>query len=141
MSWEDAESALASGRGTLLIDDLSMGWNDIDVWWTPDDIANAATAAGIALPSEDDCDLEARMNNPVFECWALSRYLDHAENDVSIKLVQSTCSPRQSDRLKSRLAVMRSTHPSHPGLQIIYVDSWIGRVWRKHNKKSAAKPA
>ncbi|MBX9736773.1 MAG: hypothetical protein K2X32_07595 [Phycisphaerales bacterium] len=138
MSWEEAESALASGRGTLLIDDLSMGWNDVDVWWTPDDIASAATAAGMPLPSEDDCDLEARMENPVFECWALSRYLDHAENDVSIKLVQSTCSPRQSDHRRSRVAAMRS---KHPGLQMIRVHSWMGRVWREHNKKSAPKPA
>jgi len=107
VSWQEVEAALKSGRGTLLIDNLSLGWNDFDVWWTPECVADAAAAAGVRLPAEDYSDFQDRLENPVFERWAVATYFNPLRDHL--RLVQSTCSYGDGERLKAQLKILTAT--------------------------------
>ena len=51
LQWRDAQKRISAEGGTLIIEDVSLGWNFTHAWWTPD---NLLSDSAFSEPSDDD---------------------------------------------------------------------------------------
>lgn len=113
--WADVEAEVASRAGTLIIDTPCPGWSGVDVWWIRESVSKLAQAEGITIPRYtpeliDIEELKARVANPIFDRWCLSRFLDSASGTA--RLVQITLSRRSAEQVKERVGRLLTRFPT-----------------------------
>ncbi len=112
MTWIELQHAVAERGGTLLLDWTSLGWSDMDVWWTDESVSAAAHADGIVLSPFDRAwtadELQARMENPAFDRWCRARYF--AEETGTARLVRTTHWGCQAAHMRRLAAQLRARH-------------------------------
>jgi hypothetical protein len=117
-TWPSIESHLArrgsKNGGTLILDHPCLGWNDLDVWWIPESVRQAAADDGVSFPEQEQAlrhdEFEARMQNPIVERWCEARYLN--EETGRAQLVQCTHWNQQRQRTLQRIAAVKAAHPN-----------------------------
>jgi hypothetical protein len=114
--WSKLERSLPAG-GTLLIDELTLGWNRVNVWWTPDDVRAIAAAEGLSPTTFDDA-----MQDPTGDRltpWCTGRYF--SEESGTALLVEQTHSFRDRAPRERRIQAIQARYP-----RVQRIDLWSG---------------
>ncbi len=133
-TWADIEADLASGIGTVIVDAPCLGWNDADIWWTRESVTQRAAIEGLTLLNKSSTDSmrdehDARMKESEFDRWCEVRYFDPARGMA--KLVQTSHSRRDRDKLKSRIENLKSTFST---IEYVGTHSGLARMAIKANQ-------
>ncbi len=131
-NWSKLETQLTTCRecpGTVIVDNTCLGWNDVDVWWSPEPLLRHAAEEGVSIPEGiDDSvmnDFESRMRNPIPDRWCQNRYLN-AQTGTA-QLVQSSRTLRERTAAMTRITQLQAAYPR---LAVVEIHTCLLRIAR-----------
>lgn len=114
-TWKQLETTVADTPGSLILNSLTLGWANAEVWWTPSNIAAEAAAAGISAEDQPFTVEGFPARHPLTP-FCIERYLNPKTGNALI--IQIQVNPWSTGGLDRKLKRFQARHPQTQKLLI-----------------------